>query len=540
VVEGKSIRGEPLGLRLSIGDLEEVHVEGELVGRGDNDHPIMALLSERADPGARVSVAVRAFPGSGGGEVKLSEAALTRVDPARAREPFPIRVDAARSMGPLPRPFSGLSQGGGMSDTEEATARKLREAGVRWFRMDNVLTGAVRSVRDGRPEYDWTDLDRRVDFIAACGADAILCLSYMPQPLEAFSNKDRHAIPRDYGQWEELCRAAAERCRERGRRVRYWEVWNESNSGWLDPGPGKDRLDEYLKLYEASVRGVRRADPEALVGGPASASGPWDRSAERPYAADGRRFLRGLLERCQAKGLPLDFVSWHEYFQPPDIFQAEVAETRKLLEEFPGAARGVKELLITEWNFAWWPDPAQDCELGAAWCADIALRVFIPLGVDKPCFFYVKDGDESFRGSYAMIQGPRNRPKAAFNVMKQFSLLAPERIACQAAADGEVSVVASRDPATGRVTVLLVDYAQRWGIPRRVDLSLEGLASTVRRGVVRMRLVDALHANAWNDPGRAELERVEVRRLEGESSQRIALRLLPASVALIEIEPVEP
>ena len=44
----------------------------------------------------------------------------------------------------MPDGLIGLSQGGGMSDYEDATAAKIKEGGFKWFRMDNVLTGALK------------------------------------------------------------------------------------------------------------------------------------------------------------------------------------------------------------------------------------------------------------------------------------------------------------------------------------------------------------------------------------------------------------
>src|SRR5437762_1613921 len=81
---------------------------------------------------------------------------------ARAREAVELRVDSSRMLGKVPVGIVGLSQGGGMADYDAATAQKLREGGFKWFRMDNVLTNAVKRGVDGKLVYDWTDLDRRV------------------------------------------------------------------------------------------------------------------------------------------------------------------------------------------------------------------------------------------------------------------------------------------------------------------------------------------------------------------------------------------
>ena len=202
-IDGKPTAGEPVGLRLSVGDLAEIFVGGELKERCDNDHPGMALLADGERPRGPMVVAVRVWPGSGGeSEVKLREAVLCLIDKKRVQEPFQIRVDAARALGPMPQPFSGLSQGGGMFDYEPATAKKLREAGVRWFRMDNVLTDVLKAPKGGSPpakdaplEEDWADFDRRVDFIHAAGAEPILCLSHMDAVhSNAWNDKDREEL----------------------------------------------------------------------------------------------------------------------------------------------------------------------------------------------------------------------------------------------------------------------------------------------------------------------------------------------------------
>ncbi|HIE51336.1 MAG TPA: hypothetical protein EYP85_06220 [Armatimonadetes bacterium] len=534
-INGHPTAGEPMGLLISAGEGGEIYVDGELQARYDNDHPGLALLAERAVPGQEVTVAVRVFgPVSGEGEVRFNQADLVRLDRRRVQEPLLLRVDVAQGLGPLPRPWAGISQGGTMADYQPATAAKLRALRPRWFRMDNVLTFALRQDERGNLVYDWTDFDRRVDFIFATGAEPVLCLSYMPIPLDAVPDPDRHSAPKDYAAWEELCYRAARRCRERGRRVKYWEVWNEANAGWLKPGPGEGHLEAYLKLYEASARGVKRADPEAWIGGPGNASGPWERSPERAYCVKGETFMRGLIRHCAETGTPLDFITWHEYFHPPEVFRDEMEQTREYLAEYPKVQAQVKEFLVTEWNFAWWHDWAQDHELGAAWAANCVLRAAIPAGIDGLCFFYAKDGDRNFRGSWGMLLGD-NRPKPAYNAQRLFALLAPERVALEGQ-DGEVTGLASTDPATGRTTVLLLNYRDRYPVRRKVRLTVQNLPPTLRGGQMRRYLVDATHSNVFSDWNRAELEVVETKALPAAEEVTWEIALRPNALTLWELE----
>jgi len=297
-VEGVTVAGKPLGIRISCGEGGAVFVDSELRTRYDNDKPALVLVSEKARPGRRVRLAVHAHGHlNREGEVRFSEGRWEILSAERALKPVILTVDPSRVGKPVPEGIVGLSQGGCMADYEDATAEALRRAGFKWFRMDNVLTSCVKEA-DGKSVYDFTDLDRRVDFIYKIGAKPIIAASYMPQPLDAVPDPERHSAPKDYRKWEELCRRAAKHCLERGKRIPYWEVWNEPNTGWIKPGPNDtgskefeeiyrlalegakpDRnvlrmLEAYLKLYAATARGVLRADPAARIGGPALASGP--------------------------------------------------------------------------------------------------------------------------------------------------------------------------------------------------------------------------------------------------------------------------
>jgi len=89
----------------------------------------------------------------------------------------------------------------------------------------------------------------------------------------------------------------------------YWEVWNEPNISYWKGTP-----QEYYKLYDFAVDGVRRALPQARVGGPEQAGG-------------GGKFLRDFLQHCidgkneatGGHGAPIDFISFHAKGSPQFI-----------------------------------------------------------------------------------------------------------------------------------------------------------------------------------------------------------------------------
>jgi hypothetical protein len=553
-IKGQSVNGQCVGLRLNCGDGGEVWLEGQVQARFDNDHPALVLLTSNAVAGARIQVDVQVYGKVQGGD-RFGEASLVLIDRQRACDPLTVTVHASQPTGPVPHGLVGLSQGGGMADYDDATAAKLKEGGFKWFRMDNIFTSVLKKGTNEPFVYDWKDFDRRIDFIAKMGADAVMAVSYMPQVLDAVPNHERQSAPKDYAAWEELCFRAAQRCLERGRRVAFWEVWNEVNTGWLKPGPedtgseafkklysqalGKEATDQevvrrfeaYCKLYRATAKGVRRADPEAKVGGPALASGPFE-NKERGHCFHGRGFARGLMLWCQQEKLPLDFVSWHEYFQPPDVFIKEAEEFRSALAGFPELERGVRSLMITEWNQAWWADRPQDHEVGAAWAANCVTRAFIPHRIDRPCFFYAKQGDQSFRGDYSLLLKD-NTPKAAFNVCNIFNQLSGHWLKVEGT-DGEVSCVAAWDETKARLAVVLVNFADRYGMARPVQLAVRQLPKALSNGAWREWRVDATHGNAWHDAKTAELSVVGSGVIEG-TALKWSRRLAPNSVSLIEV-----
>ncbi|MGH8140068.1 MAG: GH39 family glycosyl hydrolase [Steroidobacteraceae bacterium] len=131
-------------------------------------------------------------------------------------------------------------------------------------------------------------------------------------------------------------------------RIRYWEVWNEPDLGkvfWAGTA------QQYFELYARLARAVKKADPRALVGGPAIA---------RPN--DDTPYRDAFLEYVRAERLPLDFYSWHWYATDSDDpldFIRIAADVRARLDKH-GFAK--TRSILSEWNYGLMnpmPAPAQ-------------------------------------------------------------------------------------------------------------------------------------------------------------------------------------
>lgn len=259
--------------------------------------------------------------------------------------PVTIEVDAARDVGSMDPIWAFF----GADEPNYATMRDgrrllaelgaLRPGGV-WFRTHNLLntgdgvpalkwgsTNAYTEDAGGRPVYDWTILDRIFDAYRQRGVRPYAEIGFMPEALSIHPEPYQHdwrpgshyaAIgtgwsypPKDYHQWAALIHAWVTHCVARYGKAEvarwYWEVWNEPNGSAYWHGSPED----FDRLHDFAIDAVRRALPEARVGGP-------------DVAGSGGAFMRQFLEHCLSGinyatgriGTPLDFVSFHAKGRP--------------------------------------------------------------------------------------------------------------------------------------------------------------------------------------------------------------------------------
>ena len=188
-------------------------------------------------------------------------------------------------------------------------------------------TSAYKEDAQGNPVYDWSINDRIFDAYLKRGVRPYVQIGFMPEALSShpedyLRNPDQnrsapvtagHAYPpKSYQRWGDLVHEWAKHCVARYGKAEvekwYWQVWNEANASTYWPAT----IEEYFKLYDYAVDGVRRAIPTAKVGGPETASG------------EGGNWMHDFLEHCARGtnyatgkvGAPLDFISFHAKGEP--------------------------------------------------------------------------------------------------------------------------------------------------------------------------------------------------------------------------------
>jgi xylan 1,4-beta-xylosidase len=184
----------------------------------------------------------------------------------------------------------------------------------------------------GNPVYDWTISDRIIETYLKHGVKPYMQVGFMPKALSTHPDPYQHTWapgqpysniytgwsypPKDYAKWGEVVYQWAKHCVEKYGKEEvekwYWEVWNESNAG--NPRTGaywRGTPEEFRKLHDYAIDGVRRALPTAKVGGPdtAGSGGQWMRDFIE-------HCLRGTNFATGKTGTPLDFISFHAKGQP--------------------------------------------------------------------------------------------------------------------------------------------------------------------------------------------------------------------------------
>ncbi len=179
---------------------------------------------------------------------------------------------------------------------------------------------------NGNPVYSWTIIDSIIDTYVQRGMKPLMQIGFMPKALSSKPEPYQHSWkpgasykevftgwaypPNDYKKWGELIYQWAKHCKEKygSKEVDswYWEVWNEPNIGYW-----QGTQEEFFKTYDYAADGLRRALPNAKIGGCDITGG-------------GSKFLTAFINHCLTgvnyatgkKGSPLDLVLFHAKGQP--------------------------------------------------------------------------------------------------------------------------------------------------------------------------------------------------------------------------------
>lgn len=452
------------------------------------------------------------------------------------------------------------------------------QLGIRYVRFHGILHDDMNTFNtlnrlmalpgaEAFTEYNFNACGVAYDNVLEAGMKPFVELSFMPRDLMArdvqglFWYRPNIAPPKDLKAWADYIRAFVRFLLHRygAEEVRTWffEVWNEPDL--VGPFFAGTR-DEYFALYEATARAIKDVDPLLRVGGPATSGSKW---------------VAAFVKFCRENGVPVDFVTTHQYAGDPlggvedqgdteegevpkewsdegfrikaeqlaaledktflngfrtlmpdksetedlpnDVFRTQVKVVRQQAEDYP--------LYYTEWNEnAIFSANTNDTRKVAAYDVKTALDVagFLD-GSSIWCFSDIFEElhpfPQEFHGGFGLLS-QNGIPKPVFHAMKMLADAGDVRVDLgEDATDGEVGIAAFRK---GENTQVLL-FRQKM---KNLDLPMEEV--TVRVALpeeparVTVRRVDETHGNplaVWEQMGSpVSLNRAEVEEIKAKSA----------------------
>jgi xylan 1,4-beta-xylosidase len=186
-------------------------------------------------------------------------------------------------------------------------------------------TNVYTEDKNGNPVYDWTIIDKIFDTFIERGMKPLVELGFMPEVLSVNPVPYRHSWPetfstgwayppKDYDKWAELTYQLTKHFISRYglKEVEswFWEVWNEPNINYWNGS-----MEEYFKLYDYASWAVKRACPNAKIGGPHTTS-PRDKNAAAWLKSFIDHCINGKNLKTGEKGSPLDYIGFHAKGSP--------------------------------------------------------------------------------------------------------------------------------------------------------------------------------------------------------------------------------
>jgi hypothetical protein len=409
-------------------------------------------------------------------EVVAGQDARSSTGGAERGRAVTLRVALDRTRGPLQVDRIALGQGG--LSPEPMWAERVAEIRALRPRLFRVFLQEYFNLLPEPNQYRFETLDRTLDVIQATGATPLLSINIKPRVL--FPSLDQDVVePNDWEAWERLVSALVAHCVGRRLSGIYWEVANEPDIGEDGGCPYRFTPQNYLPYYERTVAAVLRADPKARVGGPA-------------LADPGSPILPALLEACDRRSLPLNFVSWHIYDSDPLHIRGTIDLVRGLIGQHPSLA---PETILNEWNMSLGHVP-EDVRIQPCFVLETAFHMK-EAGLDYACYYHIRDAHVSEQeiGRFMSPKGTafmtnwwnrypqfhglfdfQNVVRPAYFAFKLLARLTGDRVQVESS-DAQVHAFAAYEASLDMHNLLFWNFSPA---PAQVSVELSGARSTLR------------------------------------------------------------
>jgi len=381
---------------------------------------------------------------------------------SRAQEiPAEIMIDTQEVLGPMPRPWQALAQGGEEQERMfQPIIYQLRELSPKYIRIDHIFNryNLVSRQRDGNLIFNFFTLDKTVNDILSCGALPFFSLSYIPEAISI--DNLLTSPPKNWQEWSLVVEKVVEHYsgKEKANLANiYYEIFNEPDlfGNWKISGE-----PNYLTLYYHAVLGAQRVTNtnQFFIGGPATTA---------PY----KNWVRGFLQYVSDNNLRLDFLSWHRYSTNPRIFSEDAKMVNFILASFPQFSQLTK--IVTEFGFDSENNPAHDNNISAAHLVAVIRELLEK--IDFAFTFEARDGPspqkEEYWGRWGILTHS-GRKKPRFSALSLLNKMGRHQIKLW----GEgtwVKALASRE--LSKIKVILVNFDPKNSHRERVPVNFLNL-----------------------------------------------------------------
>ena len=288
-----------------------------------------------------------------------------------------LKVDVTGIIGPMPRPWRNLAQGGEDHAWRIAPIQsQVNALHPRNIRLDHIYD--FYDIVGGGPgnlTFDFSKFDLVLDDIKATGATPYIALSYMPP---AISKGDIVDAPINWNDWQLVIQRTIEHISGTRKTPNViYEVWNEPDlfGGWKYYGD-----KNYLTMYSYAAYGAANARGTLpfKFGGPAT-------------TALYKNWFTALAKHATINNLRFDFFSWHHYTYNVDDYKKDMIEVRSWIRDFP-QLEPTLEFHLTEWGHDSNNHAGYDSRYGAAHTVAGAIEM---VGVIENAFvFEIQDGND--------------------------------------------------------------------------------------------------------------------------------------------------
>jgi len=446
-----------------------------------------------------------------------------------------IAIDTRSASRPFPHFWEQMiGSGRAILSLRESYRNDLRQVkgitGLGYVRFHGIFddeVGVYERDANGKVSYNFSYVDEIYDGLLANGVRPFVEISFMPKQLAAnptphpFWYKPFPSPPNDVAAWSEMIAAFTQHliARYGADEVAKWyfEVWNEPN---IDFWNGEPKEETYYALYDATVRAIKKVDPDLRVGGPATAQAAW---------------VDRFIQHCQKGNIPFDFVSTHIYGNedPMNVFGNSTAVPRKSM--VAAAIRKVHDqvarsgapktpIIVSEYNATYMTQvQVTDSAFMGPWLANNirecdGITSMMSYWAFSDVFEEQGVVQKPFYGGYGLI-AERAIPKAAFRAFELLHQLGDQRIL----PDVTDALITKRSD--GAIAAVLWNYAEPDEKVAAKVFRLKVANSGAKR--YTLQILDPSHGSAlaaWNDmgkpatPSRAQLDRL-----------RAASKLAPAT-----------